>query len=128
MLVSVEVQEEVLDLLDDLFDPGVGSVDLVDDQDDGQSLLERLSKDEPSLGQGTLGRVDEKNDRVDHREAPFDLAAEVGVTRRVDDVDGEVVPFDAVFFARIVMPFSRSKSPESITRSVNSSWAVKEPV
>ena len=34
----------------------------------------------------------------------------------------------AVFLARMVMPFSRSRSPESMTRSVISSWAVNEPV
>jgi len=52
VLVGVEVQEEVLDFIDDLFDPGVWSVDFVDDEHDGQSLLEGLSKDEPSLGEG----------------------------------------------------------------------------
>ena len=36
--------------------------------------------------------------------------------------------FTAVFLARMVMPFSRSRSPESMTRSVSSSWAVNEPV
>ena len=35
----------------------------------------------PSLG------VDEQQHAVDHREAPLDLAAEVGVAGRVDDVD-----------------------------------------
>ena len=94
MFVGVEVEEEVLHLFDDLLDSRVGAVDLVDDEHDGQSLLEGLAKDEPSLGQGTFGGVDERDDGVDHRQSPFDLAAEVGVTGRVDDVDGEVVPLD----------------------------------
>src|ERR1700722_4072215 len=34
----------------------------------------------------------------------------------------------AVFLARMVMPFSRSRSPESMTRSVSSWWAPKAPV
>ena len=34
----------------------------------------------------------------------------------------------AVFLARMVMPFSRSRSPESITRSVSSWWAPNAPV
>ena len=34
----------------------------------------------------------------------------------------------AVFLARIVMPFSRSRSPESMTRSVSSWWAPNAPV
>src|ERR1039458_538936 len=36
--------------------------------------------------------------------------------------------FTAVFLARMVIPFSRCKSPDSMTRSVSSSWSVKEPV
>ena len=34
----------------------------------------------------------------------------------------------AVFLARMVMPFSRSRSPESMTRSVSSWLARKAPV
>src|ERR1700679_1928588 len=34
----------------------------------------------------------------------------------------------AVFLARMVMPFSRSRSPESMTRSVTSWWAPNAPV
>ena len=92
VLVGVQVQEEVLDLGDDLGDPGVGAVDLVDQQHDGQALLEGLAQDEAGLGQGALGGVDQQDDRVDHGQAPLDLAAEVRVTRRVDDVDRQVVP------------------------------------
>ena len=46
------------------------------------------------MGKGALGGVHQQDDGVDHRQSSFDLAAEVGVTRGVDDVDGEVVPFD----------------------------------
>ncbi len=94
MFVRVEVQEEVLDFFDHLGDAGVGPVDLVNKENDGQSLLQGLAQDESRLGKGALGRVDQQDDRVDHRQAPFDLAAEVRVTRCVDDVDGEVVPLD----------------------------------
>ena len=94
MFVGVEVEEEVLHLFDDLFDTRVGAVDLVDDEHDRQALLEGLAKDEARLGERALGGVDQQDDRVDHRQSPLDLAAEVGVTGRVDDVDGEVVPLD----------------------------------
>ena len=86
-LVGVEVEEELVDLVDDLVDARVGPVDLVDDEDHRQPRLERLAQDEPRLRQRPLARVDEQQDAVDHPEPPLDLAAEVGVTRRVDDVD-----------------------------------------
>ena len=64
-----------------------GRVDLVDDQDDRHLRREGLAQHEARLGQRALGRVDEQDDRVDHREAALDLTTEVGVPGGVDDVD-----------------------------------------
>ena len=85
--VGVEVEEQLLDVVDDLGDAGVGPVDLVDDEDHRQLRLERLAQHEAGLGQRPLGGVDEQQHAVDHRQRPLDLAAEVGVAGRVDDVD-----------------------------------------
>ena len=85
--VGVEVEEQLLDVVDDLGDAGVGAVDLVDDEDHGQPGLERLAQHEAGLRQRPLGGVDEQQHAVDHRQRPLDLAAEVGVAGRVDDVD-----------------------------------------
>jgi hypothetical protein len=46
-----------------------------------------LRKHEPGLWQRALGGVDEQEDAVHHRERTLHLAAEVGVTRGVDDVE-----------------------------------------
>ena len=48
---------------------------------------QRLAQHEPGLRQRALGRVDQQHHAVDHRQPALDLAAEVGVPRRVDDVD-----------------------------------------
>jgi hypothetical protein len=73
-----------------------------------------------------------RTDAVDHAEAALDLATEVGVAGGVDHVDGDraVAAWTplyetAVFLARIVMPFSRSRSLESIARSSRCSWAAE---
>ena len=87
VLVGVEVEEELLHLVDHLVDAGVGPVHLVDHQDHRQPGLEGLAQDEPGLGQGPFGGVDQQQDAVDHGQAPLDLAAEVGVAGGVDDVD-----------------------------------------
>jgi hypothetical protein len=87
VLVGIEVEEQLLDLVDDLVDARVGAVDLVDDEHDREARLERLAQHEPRLRQRALGRVDEQQDAVDHRHPALDLAAEVGMARRVDDVD-----------------------------------------
>ncbi len=84
---GVEVEEQLLDVVDDLGDAGVGAVDLVDHEDHRQLGLERLAQHEAGLGERPLAGVDEQEDAVDHRQCPLDLAAEVGVPGGVDDVD-----------------------------------------
>ncbi len=86
VVVGVEVEEQLVDLVDHMGHTGVGPVDLVDDQDDGEPGLERLAEHEAGLGLGPLRRVDQQEDAVDHGQRPLDLAAEVGVARGVDDV------------------------------------------
>jgi hypothetical protein len=44
-----------------------------------------------ALGQRPLGGVDQQQDAVGHAHHPLDLAAEVGVAGRVDDVDLDAV-------------------------------------
>ena len=61
---------------------------------DRQAARERLSQHEPRLRQRALRGVDQQQHAVDHRQAALDLAAEVGVPRRVDDVDLHVAEAD----------------------------------
>ena len=84
---GVEVHEQLEHLVDDLVDALVGAVDLVDDDDDAVAELERLAEHEARLRHGALGGVHEQDDAVDHLQDTLDLAAEIGVTRRVDNVD-----------------------------------------
>ncbi len=85
--VSVLVEEQLVDLVDDLADARVGPVDLVHDEDHGQPALQRLAQHEPRLRQRPLARVDQQQHPVHHRQAALHLATEIGVARRVDDVD-----------------------------------------
>ena len=94
MRVGAEVDEELVDLVEDLGRAGVGAVDLVDRDDDRQVAGHRLLEDVAGLGQRALGGVDQEQDRVDHQERALDLAAEVGVAGRVDDVQPDAVVVD----------------------------------
>ena len=87
MLGGAHVDEQLVDLVQHLGNAGVGPVDLVDHQDDGQVESQRLAQHETGLGQRPLAGVDQQQDAVDHGEAPLHLAAEVGVAGGVDDVD-----------------------------------------
>ena len=88
--VGGEVEQQIVGLGDNLRDARVRTVGLVDQQDDRQRCAERLAQHEAGLRERTLGRVDEQHDAVDHRQAALDLAAEVGVTGGVDDVDDDL--------------------------------------
>ena len=93
-LARVEGREEVEDLVVDRARPGVRPVDLVDHDDRPQTLAQRLADDELGLRHRSLGGVDQHQDAVDHAENALDLAAEIGVAGRVDDVDPHVPPDD----------------------------------
>ena len=67
--------------------PGVGAVDLVDDDDGPQTAGERLAQHEARLRHDALGGIDEQQGAVGHLQDALDFAAEVGVAGRVDDVD-----------------------------------------
>ena len=89
---ALELDEEVEGLVEDLLDPGVRTVDLVDDDDGPEAQLQGLLEHEPGLRQGAFRSVDEQQDAVDHPQDAFDLAAEVRVAGRVDDVDLDALP------------------------------------
>ena len=59
-----------------------------------QPHLQRLGDHELGLRQRAFGGVDQHDRAVDHVEDALDLAAEIGVARRVDDVDAGVLPDD----------------------------------
>ncbi len=65
----------------------VGAVYLVDDDNDAVSKLQRAAEHEARLRHGAFRRVHQQYNAVDHLEDTLHLAAEVGVARRVDDVD-----------------------------------------
>ena len=76
----------------------VGTVDFVDDHDHAVTELERAGEDEARLRHGSLRRVNQQDDAVDHFQNTLHLAAEVGVTRGVDDVDLGVTVADGGVF------------------------------
>ena len=71
---------------------GVGLVDFVDDDDRAQAQRQRLGGNELGLRHRPFRRVDQQQHAIDHTENAFHFAAEIGVARRIDDVDADIVP------------------------------------
>ena len=92
LLAGVERREQIEHLVDDFGRARVGAVDLVDDDDRLQADLQRLGDHELGLRQRAFGGIDQHQRAVDHVEDALDLAAEIGVARRIDDVDAGVLP------------------------------------
>ncbi len=90
--IGVERGEEVENLVVNRHRPGVGAIDLVDDDDRAQPLAQRLHGHELGLRHRPFGGIDQHQDAVDHAEDALDLAAEIGVAGRVDDVDADALP------------------------------------
>jgi hypothetical protein len=90
VLVGVEVEEQLVDLVDDLGDAGVGPVDLVDHQDDRQVRLERLAQHEAGLGQRALGLASTSSSTPSTIVRPARPRRRSRRGRGVDDVDLDV--------------------------------------
>ncbi len=87
LIIGAEFDEQIEDFIQHLIGAGIRAVDLVDDDDRPQLVLERLFQHEARLRHGPFGGVDEQEHAVGHAEHAFDFAAEIGVARRVDQVD-----------------------------------------
>ena len=94
LVAGVEAREQVEDLVQDGVGAPIRPVHLVDGDDRAQALLQRLGDHEFGLRQRALGRIHQHDGAVHHVENALHLAAEVGVARRVDDVDARAVPVD----------------------------------
>ena len=88
---SIELDKEVKDLVDHPVDPGRRLVDLVDHHDDAQIEGQRLLQHKVGLRHRPFLGIDHQQHAIDHPQHPFDLAAEIGVPGRVDDVDPPVM-------------------------------------
>jgi hypothetical protein len=97
---GVEIDEEVEDLVQDLLRTGVGAVDLIDDDNRRQAGIEGFGEHVAGLRERAFAGVHQQHDAVDELQGALDLAAEVGVAGRVDDVDFHAVIVDAGGFGK----------------------------
>ena len=87
-----QLDEKIKHEIENLVRPRIFAVDLVDDDNRLGFVFERLSQHETRLGLRAIVRVHHEQNAVHHLHDPLDFAAEIGVARRVDDVDPVTVP------------------------------------
>ncbi len=81
-------------MVDDPVGARARTVDLVDHDDRLEAEGQCLAGYEAGLGHRAFDRIDQQQNAVDHRQHALDFAAEVGVSRGVDDVDMGVAILD----------------------------------
>jgi len=74
--------------------PGIFTIDLIDNDNWLRLVFERLSQNETRLGLRSIVRVNHQQNAVHHFHDALDFAAEIGVARRVHDVDSITVPLE----------------------------------
>ena len=94
LLGRVERREQVEHLAGHDQRTRVATIDLVDRDDRPEPDLQRLRHHEFGLRQRTFGRIHQNDRAVHHVEDAFDLAAEIGMAGRIDDVDAHILPDD----------------------------------
>ena len=94
LFASIEVNEQIVDLVEHFLRAGIGAVDLVDDHYGRQPGFQRLAQYVAGLRQRALAGIDQQHDAVNHFERALHFAAEVGVARSIHDVDLYVVVED----------------------------------
>jgi hypothetical protein len=82
----------------DLADACVRAIHLVDDDQRREPQLQCLAQDEARLRHGAFRRVHQQHHPVHHAQDALDLAAEIRVSGRIDDVDLDPAPLDRGVF------------------------------
>ena len=99
-VVRAEVEEKFENFVHHFLGAGVGAIHFVDHYHRGQSERERVFENETRLRHGPLERIHEQHHAVYHFEYAFHFAAEIRVTRGIDDVYFIVLIVDGGVFRK----------------------------
>ena len=91
---GVECGEKIEHFVDDFAHPRIRLIDLVHRDNWPQANFQRLADDEFGLRHRPFGGIHQNDRAVDHRQNALHLAAEIGMARRIDDIDPRVLPGD----------------------------------
>ena len=94
LITRFEFDKEIEDHVERFVGSRVLAIDLVNDNDRLCLVLHRLSKNETGLRLRPIVRINDEQHAVHHFHDPFDFAAKIGMTRRINDVDPITVPLE----------------------------------
>ena len=106
-----ELVEQIEGLVHDPIGTRARAIHLVDHDDGLEPQGQRLARDKTGLRHRAFHRIHQQQHAVHHRQHALDLAAEIGVSGRIDDVDVRALVLDravlrqdrdAAFFFEVV--------------------------
>ena len=100
----VQSGEQIENFVVDFHRAGIRTVNLIDDDNGFQADFQSLPDDEFCLGKRAFRRVNQNNGAVHHVQNTFDFAAEIGVSRRVNNIETGTLPFDRRTFCQNCYP------------------------
>ena len=93
-VATAQVVEQLEHLIDYPIRPRARAINLVDHNNRLQTQLKGLGRHKARLRHRAVNSIDQQDHRIDHGQHALDLATEVGVTGRIDDIEAVVAPLD----------------------------------
>ena len=94
LIRGIELHEEVKDHVQHLVRPGIFPVDLIDDDDRLRLVLQGLAQHKLGLCLRAVMRVDDQQHAIHHLHDAFHFPAEIGMPRRINNVDVVILVFE----------------------------------
>ena len=99
-IIGAKVCEKIKHLIKGAIRLGIGFINLVQNNDWPQTQSKRLGCHKFSLWHRAFGGIDQQDNTVHHAQNTLNLTAEIGVARRVDDIDPLACPFERCAFGQ----------------------------
>ena len=100
ILGGVQIQQKFQNLIHNLVDTLVGTIDLINHNDNTMTQLQSFAQNKTGLRHGAFGGIHQQNNAVDHLQNTFNLAAKVGVARGINNINFGVFILDSRVFCQ----------------------------
>ncbi len=87
LVIRAEFDEQIEYFVDDFGSASIFAIDFIDDDDRLEIEFQRFAQHKARLRHHALGGIDQQQHALPHLQYAFDLTAEIGMSRCIDDVE-----------------------------------------
>ena len=92
LIIGPQLDEQLKHFIKHFVSPRIGPINFINHHNRPKLMLKSLFEHEPSLRHRPLGRIDEQEHAIRHRQHPLNLSPKVRMPRRIDQVDFHIQP------------------------------------